>query len=908
MAAAEVCTEQPVKQEPPDSEEEMPGEEDEEAPVPMDENTPIDFSLKRSAQDTDSEDKMSGAESPPVENGVLSDHQDSPLDLSMSHKKSSDGPRASKLARLEKNIDKIIGPSWKSSSSSRPHHNSSYKNMEDTHLWNGKPKIKQEKPLSSNVNMLNSVTSSPYAMLNSKGFPSRDKLSIKSENSRQTNRQNPWQTQWMSRSSEQTKDVFTCVWCKESFRSLQEMTYHMKQSIRCGMAGIQASIPPTSPSPTLSSQQNIPSPASSKASSQMGASSNSSNATLLIKESMPLPRKLVRGQDVWLGKGAEQTRQILKCMWCGQSFKTLADMTTHMRVTQHYTNIISQEQIISWRSPEDKLSPQSQVNAVLTCKVCDQAFGSLKELSTHMEKNSHYKEHILRSITEGGGRRRQTRERRKKSLPVRKLLEIERMELNKHGKVRTDNGDSAARSEVIDGKITCEECAEKVDTKDFVQHIKSCNHGSKTQQYIKNIANSESSESKDEHEDVALVSNEEASVVTNPAAKSPEISSNVSSPKNEEKTIDAKNSENNESSVLNAIERLIEKSFDNKGRKHTTTKGILQRLGIDEEVCPPWYPSSSPSKLSMINKNSELGYKPSSPTRNYSSHDELSRKSPLVPSSFHLSDDALGSGRSRVSTPSSLTSPSIPGSPSPHLETFKERTSSPQVAKSPHSPGSTSPSRMPDISHCKQQQQAEKSGGEESCGAATADDLRSSPLLSNEPRTDSSPPHLEPEDEVSTTNDCHDDSSMAESEAEQTPSSSAKRKSQEPSDHPLKQLQKLLDKTDAHLSRPGLPSNPGSILAFSWACNDATTSDSFMKCAFCETHFVSKGAYRHHLSKMHFVKETSEKNTADSSSWRSDNSPKGSPNSSSAAPQGESPHSKFLKYSELAKQLSSKYV
>lgn len=40
-------------------------------------------------------------------------------------------------------------------------------------------------------------------------------------------------------------------------------------------------------------------------------------------------------------------------MWCGQSFRTLAEMTQHMKVTQHYTNIISQEQITSWRQPEN---------------------------------------------------------------------------------------------------------------------------------------------------------------------------------------------------------------------------------------------------------------------------------------------------------------------------------------------------------------------------------------------------------------------------------------------------------------------------------------------------------------------------------------------------------------------------
>ena len=135
-------------------------------------------------------------------------------------------------------------------------------------------------------------------------------------------------------------------------------------------------------------------------------------------------------------------------MWCAQSFKTLDEMTRHMRVTQHYTNIISQEQIISWRTPEDKLA-QAQVNAVLTCKVCDEAFGSLKELSYHMVKNAHYKEHILRSITEGGhGRRRQTRERRKKSLPVRKLLELERMEMPAGAQPKPGTAD---RSESPDG-------------------------------------------------------------------------------------------------------------------------------------------------------------------------------------------------------------------------------------------------------------------------------------------------------------------------------------------------------------------------------------------------------------------------------------------------------------------------
>jgi hypothetical protein len=141
-------------------------------------------------------------------------------------------------------------------------------------------------------------------------------------------RQNPWQTQWISRSSEQTRDVFTCVWCKESFRSLQEMTMHMKESPRCGMAGMQhaaaaslsssSSQPPPQPSST---SQSSPSPITNGSKSQRnstGASSSSSHKepmsnAVLAKNNVTLPRKLVRGQDVWLGRGAEQTRQILKC-------------------------------------------------------------------------------------------------------------------------------------------------------------------------------------------------------------------------------------------------------------------------------------------------------------------------------------------------------------------------------------------------------------------------------------------------------------------------------------------------------------------------------------------------------------------------------------------------------------------
>ena len=112
--------------------------------------------------------------------------------------------------------------------------------------------------------------------------------------------------------------------------------------------------------------------------------------------------------------------------------------------------------------------------------------------------------------------------------------------------------------------------------------------------------------------------------------------------------------------------------------------------------------------------------------------------------------------------------------------------------------------------------------------------------------------------------------------------------------------------------------DPGAILAFSWACNQAVVNDSLLKCPFCDTPFISKGAYRHHLSKMHFVKDGGA-NGADLMSGKSfmktpEKSPAGNHNQSqnegsSSAGGGsntkeENAQSKFQKYSQLAKQLS----
>ena len=96
-------------------------------------------------------------------------------------------------------------------------------------------------------------------------------------------------------------------------------------------------------------------------------------------------------------------------------------------------------------------------------------------------------------------------------------------------------------------------------------------------------------------------------------------------------------------------------------------------------------------------------------------------------------------------------------------------------------------------------------------------------------------------------------------------------------------------------------------MAFSWACNQAVVNDSLLKCPFCDTPFISKGAYRHHLSKMHFVKDGSSpdpKSLMRGTPEKSPNSSGSAVNESADGGKEENAQSKFAKYSQLAKQLS----
>ncbi|XP_059221202.1 protein teashirt [Stomoxys calcitrans] len=435
----------------------------------------------------------------------------------------------------------------------------------------GPRKEKNSRPSSNSQANAQPVTPQPPAPVQSAPAPPPASEGITKT------RHNIWQSHWQNKGV--ASSVFRCVWCKQSFPTLEALTTHMKDSKHCGV-----NVPPFGNLPTANERPPPPSqpPPGANHLRQPHNKGNNSGPSQAAKNAFqyrgdpptPLPRKLVRGQNVWLGKGVEQAMQILKCMRCGESFRSLNEMTKHMQETQHYTNILSQEQTISMKSTPNSAPGESKegqslsseesrtLSAVLTCKVCDKAFNSLGDLSNHMAKNNHYAEPLMQSMGGGaaGNRKRPAPKKREKSLPVRKLLEMkgaqdqleQEMEMQKMQRPGMGPG------------------SDKTEAALFAERMR---------QYISGIKPDEPAKN---HMAASNVLNK---------TKSPDLLE----PKN-----GATKAAPGSSSVLSAIEQMFTTSFDtpprhaslpatspsNSSTKNTSpvASNILKRLGIDENV------------------------------------------------------------------------------------------------------------------------------------------------------------------------------------------------------------------------------------------------------------------------------------------------------------------------------------
>ena len=904
-------------------------------------------------------------------------------------------------------------------------------------------------------------------------------------------RPSAWQSQWLNRGPESNKDIFKCVWCKEAFSSLQSLTAHMKETKHFG-----GSIPPSPtmpPTPTaITSRPPIPSPSphamrspqphpnspgsghsgSGGGGSQGGGGAGGRIPRDILKEQLPMPRKLVRGQDVWLGRGEQQTRDILKCMWCGESFRSLDIMTKHMQETKHYTKVISQEQLMSWKSPESSNTAQNHVNAVLTCKVCEEAFSTLKDLSEHMVKNNHYKQEgqqgpqgpqqgrpgstgspaggpaqqlsragsvsprgpgmpgaaglppavaavaaAAAAAAAAASNQQQSKEKRKKSLPVRKLLELERAQQEMSGQIKPN--DPA-------GRIACEKCGDKILMHLFVDHIRQCVGPS----LLKASSNAAAAPS------MADLSRLLATSVAPPASMAALAAASTRTPSVSPPSLLSKKpvasssrppstgapatgapagaglglvkpEDEGPKSILGSLEKMVANNFGAKKKVPDSHMSILQRLGIDEGVdynkplMDPMAMFRSPQQMAAAMSAAAAsggqgfphGFFPGGPpfsssaasTTTHSNSSECSspdrfRPSADRPSSTKSAASAKSPAPDEVPLAASVTmkKPTLPSSKLEHLLADGTKEEMMEESESNDKTDTNADVDVLDASTGVKRRGRSASRKEPSNSNNSAEDvkreashsptpskssdvdshLQRSPLANEPAKSPKSTAAANPGDKAGGSpvpggnNDGHasdvDHDPDVESENEGQPktglvtpppgATGEKKKNSQPG-NPLAALQMLCDNNekksrkavnsqanrgaDGNGSAFGPSSDPGAILAFSWACNQAVVNDSLLKCPFCDTPFISKGAYRHHLSKMHFVKDGGMMTgaamaAADTAKFlEASNRRGGGPPVSTAAggspvsnvgdgseSKEENAQSKFQKYSLMAKQLS----
>ena len=216
--------------------------------------------------------------------------------------------------------------------------------------------------------------------------------------------------------------------------------------------------------------------------------------------------KLVRGQDMWLNQGSEQTRQILRCMQCGESFKSLPELTVHMIQTKHYTNIVGSEASKKLVSSAVLGETGAEGDGVFKCKICEDMFDGMDSLAKHMLATGHHKKHHNRQLLGTSPDRSLGEEDISCSPPVPRIpddrlitpplalsspreppanffaqdMVVKQEPLSdhesddaNHNPIKQDVNLKSNES-VPESKICCENCGKRIETSLFVDHVRQC--------------------------------------------------------------------------------------------------------------------------------------------------------------------------------------------------------------------------------------------------------------------------------------------------------------------------------------------------------------------------------------------------------------------------------------------------
>lgn len=207
--------------------------------------------------------------------------------------------------------------------------------------------------------------------------------------------------------------------------------------------------------------------------------------------------KLVRGQDMWLNQESEQTRRILRCMQCGESFKSLPLLTVHMMQTQHYTKIVSAEHGRRSHKCSTYCDRDMDRECIFKCKICQDAFTDMEGLANHMIVSGHHKKQASRTVSNPASVIEAANSlaaslrhgKRKRFLPEDShdsngFLSNSSMESKRkhHGSFSNINGieeisspmPSSTSPSTSEFLITCDSCGKKFDAHNFDSHVRAC--------------------------------------------------------------------------------------------------------------------------------------------------------------------------------------------------------------------------------------------------------------------------------------------------------------------------------------------------------------------------------------------------------------------------------------------------
>lgn len=192
--------------------------------------------------------------------------------------------------------------------------------------------------------------------------------------------------------------------------------------------------------------------------------------------------KLVRGQDMWLNQESEQTKKILRCIQCGESFKSLPMLTVHMMQTQHYTKIVTSEH--GRRSHKCSVYCDRDLDreCIFKCKVCNSAYSDMEGLANHMVLSGHHKKKMHQNSPYSDFKlklpqKRYLREEFMDSCvsPLESTQEESRAKICRQSSPLSDQSKSpSSQGTTEDSRITCENCTDKIETGKFVDHVRVC--------------------------------------------------------------------------------------------------------------------------------------------------------------------------------------------------------------------------------------------------------------------------------------------------------------------------------------------------------------------------------------------------------------------------------------------------